>query len=300
MKRIIGLIALMLVTISTLQAQEFQCSVSINSTQISSTGNQERYNELRQKLYTFVHDRKWCQYNLKQNERIECSITINLTKASGDEYEGTATLVLQRPVYKASYKTTLMSFQDKKVKFRYADGDPLEYDENSALSELTSLIAYYLNLFIAVELDSFSQNGGDPYFTKCQNIVNLNLKETGWNVAESGQNNRYWISENFTNSTYSKIHDFYYQYHRLGLDVMYETPDAGRAVILESLKLLQQVNAQKSNLAVLRIILNSKKDEIINIFKEGMPSEKTQVINIMKQIDPTNSSAYDAINSTSK
>ncbi|MBR3559443.1 MAG: DUF4835 family protein [Bacteroidales bacterium] len=300
MKRIIGLIALMLVTISTLQAQDFQCSVSINSTQISSTGNQERYNELRQKLYTFVHDRKWCQYNLKQNERIECSITINLTKASGDEYEGTATLVLQRPVYKASYKTTLMSFQDKKVKFRYADGDPLEYDENSALSELTSLIAYYLNLFIAVELDSFSQNGGDPYFTKCQNIVNLNLKETGWNVAESGQNNRYWISENFTNSTYSKIHDFYYQYHRLGLDVMYETPDAGRAVILESLKLLQQVNAQKSNLAVLRIILNSKKDEIINIFKEGMPSEKTQVINIMKQIDPTNSSAYDAINSTSK
>ncbi len=208
--------------------------------------------------------------------------------------------MLQRPVYKASYKTTLMSFQDKKVKFRYADGDPLEYDENSALSELTSLIAYYLNLFIAVELDSFSQNGGDPYFTKCQNIVNLNLKETGWNVAESGQNNRYWISENFTNSTYSKIHDFYYQYHRLGLDVMYETPDAGRAVILESLKLLQQVNAQKSNLAVLRIILNSKKDEIINIFKEGMPSEKTQVINIMKQIDPTNSSAYDAINSTSK
>ncbi len=300
MKRIIGLIALMLVTLSTLQAQDFQCSVSINSTQISSTGNQERYNELRQKLYTFVHDRKWCQYNLKQNERIECSITINLTKASGDEYEGTATLVLQRPVYKASYKTTLMSFQDKKVKFRYADGDPLEYDENSALSELTSLIAYYLNLFIAVELDSFSQNGGDPYFTKCQNIVNLNLKETGWNVAESGQNNRYWISENFTNSTYSKIHDFYYQYHRLGLDVMYETPDAGRAVILESLKLLQQVNAQKSNLAVLRIILNSKKDEIINIFKEGMPSEKTQVINIMKQIDPTNSSAYDAINSTSK
>ena len=30
-----------------------------------------------------------------------------------------------------------------------------------------------------------------------------------------------------------------------------------------------------------------------------MPSEKTQVVNIMKQIDPTNSSAYDAINSSS-
>ena len=281
MKRIIGLLLMTMLTLGTLKAQDFQCAVSLNTTQISSSGNQQRYNELRQKIYSFVHERKWCQYNLKQNERIECSISINLTKASGDEYEGTATLVLQRPVYKASYKTTLMSFQDKKVKFRYADGDPLEYDENASLSELTSLIAYYLNLFIAVELDSFSPNGGSPYFAKCQNTVNLNTKDVGW-------------------SAYSKIHDFYYQYHRLGLDVMYETPDAGRAVILESLKLLQQVNAQKSNLAVVRIILNTKKDEIINIFKEGMPSEKTQVINIMKQIDPTNSSAYDAINSSSK
>jgi len=299
MKRIAGIFFVLIMMLGSLQAQDFQCSISINTTQISSTGNQQRYNELRQKLYSFIHERKWCQYNLKQNERIECSISINLTKASGDEYEGTATLVLQRPVYKASYKTTLMSFQDKKVKFKYADGDPMDYDESSSLSEITSLIAYYLNLFLAVELDSFSPNGGSVYFSKCQNIVNLNNTLVGWNVAESGQNNRYWITENFTNGTYSKLHDFYYQYHRLGLDVMNETPDAGRAVILESLKLLQQVNAQKSNLAAVRIILNSKKDEIINIFKEGMPSEKTQVINIMKQIDPTNSSAYDAINSSS-
>lgn len=300
MKRIIGILVLLLIAFSPLKAQDFQCAISINTTQISNTGNQQRYNELRQKLYTFIHDRKWCQYNLKQNERIECSISLNLTKASGDEYEGTATLVLQRPVYKASYKTTLMSFQDKKIKFKYDDGDDLEYDENANLSDLTSLIAYYLNLFLGVEFDSFSPNGGSAYFAKCQNTVNLNSSGVGWNVAESGQNNRYWITENFTNSTYSKLHDFYYQYHRLGLDVMNETPDAGRAVILESLKLLQQVNAQKSNLAAVRIILNTKKDEIINIFKEGMPSEKTQVINIMKQIDPTNSSAYDAINTASK
>jgi len=299
MKRIAVILVILMTALSSLKAQDFQCAISLNTTQISSSGNQQRFNEMRQKLYSFVHERKWCQYNLKQNERIECSITINLTKASGDEYEGTATLVLQRPVYKASYKTTLLSFQDKKVKFKYDDGDELEYDENANLSELTSLIAYYLNLFLGVELDSFSPNGGSAYFSKCQNTENLNSSIAGWNVAESGQNNRYWITENFTNGTYSKIHDFYYQYHRLGLDVMNETPDAGRAVILESLKLLQQVNAQKSNLAVVRIILNTKKDEIINIFKEGMPSEKTQVINIMKQIDPTNSSAYDAINSSS-
>ena len=223
MKRLFGLFLVLIISVSTLKAQDFQCSVSLNTTQISSSGNQQRFNELRQKLYTFVHDRKWCQYNLKQNERIECSMTINLTKASGDEYEGTMNLVLQRPVYKASYKTTLMSFQDKKIKFRYADGDPLEYDENATLSDLTAIVAFYLNLFIGVELDSFSPNGGAAYFTKCQNTANLNSKNVGWSVAESGQNNRYWIAENFNNSTYNKLHDFYYQYHRMGLDVMYES-----------------------------------------------------------------------------
>ena len=282
MKRIIGLFIIMLVALSSLNAQDFQCSVSINANQISSSGNQQRYNEAIQRLHQLSASRQ------QQDPEHYFRFAIN------DDL-----------VYRQ-----LSDFKLKENQERYKQLSTLQNRQNTMsqqldssrdyLSDLTSLIAYYLNLFIAVELDSFSQNGGSPYFSKCQNIVNLNQKEVGWNVAESGQSNRYWITENFTNSTYSKLHDFYYQYHRLGLDVMYETPDAGRAIILESLKLLQQVNAQKSNLAVVRIILNTKKDEIINIFKEGMPSEKTQVINIMKQIDPTNSSAYDAINAASK
>ena len=301
MKRLCTLICLLLLC-GCLAAQDFQCQVSINANQVTGGVNQQRYNDLQQKLYQFIHDRKWCQYNLKTNERIECALQINLTEVSGDVMKGTMTILLQRPVYKASYKTTLLNFQDKNIQFTYAEGDPLEYADNQNLSQFTALIAYYLNLFLAVEFDSFSMNGGAPYYSNMQSIVNFNqsAREKGWSVADNGQSNRYWISENLTNSTYSKLHDFFYQYHRLGLDVMNETPDAGRAVILESLRLLQQVNAQKSGLALVKIIASTKCDEIVNIFKEGMPSEKTQVINIMKQIDPTNSSRYDAINSASK
>lgn len=301
MKRLCTLICLMLLC-GCLAAQDFQCQVSVNANQVTGGVNQQRYNDLQQKLYQFIHDRKWCQYNLKTNERIECALQINLTEVSGDVMKGTMTILLQRPVYKASYKTTLMNFQDKNIQFTYAEGDPLEYADNQNLSQFTALIAYYLNLFLGVEFDSFSMNGGAPYYSNMQSIVNFNqsAREKGWSVADNGQSNRYWIMENLTNSTYNKLHDFYYQYHRLGLDVMNETPDAGRAVILESLRLLQQVNAQKSGLALVKIIASTKCDEIVNIFKEGMPSEKTQVINIMKQIDPTNSSRYDAINTASK
>lgn len=281
---------------ASLMAQDFQCQVSINSSQISGS-NREKYNSLQQELYNFINDRKWCQYNLKTNERIECGLMINLTEVSGDVLKGTMTIQLQRPVYNTNYKTTVLNFQDKKIQFNYTEGKALEYSDGVNLDQFTSLIAFYLNLFLGIDFDTFSLNGGSPYYTNCQSIVSLNQSssEQGWQSFESGQNNRYWLIENLTNGTYSKLHDFLYNYHRLGLDVMADNPDAGRAVIFESLKLLQQVYRQKSNLVMVQYLVGAKSDEIINIFKEGLASEKTQVVSIMKQLDPSNASKYDAI-----
>lgn len=280
-----------------LNAQDFRCNISVNSQRIAGT-NVEKFNSLQQELYAFVNDRKWCQYALKMDERLECSILINLEKQSGDTYDATLTVQLQRPVYKSSYKTSVINFIDKSARFTYVDGDALEYAEGSNLSQLTSLIAFYLNLFLAVDFDTFSLNGGTPYFNKCQDILNLNqaAAEPGWQSVESGQNNRYWLIENFTNNAYSQFHDFFYQYHRLGLDVMADSPDVGRAAVLEALRLLQQVNQQRTALYLMTIIVQTKQQEIINIFKEGSPSEKQTVIQIMKQVDPSNSSKYEAIN----
>lgn len=296
MKRIIILLSCIFLALSV-SAQDFRCQVSINTSQISGS-NKNRYDALREALTSFINERKWCSYTLKNNERIECALLLNLSDASGDVMSGTMTIQLQRPVFNASYKTTVLNFQDKNIKFTYEEGAPLEYSDNSNLNQFTSLIAFYLNLFLAVDFDTFSQNGGSEYYAKCQSIINQNMNssEPGWKSFESGHNNRYWLLENLTNSQYSKIHEFLYKYHRLGLDIMTESPDAGRSVIAESLRLLQQVNAQRSGLYIIQVIMQSKADEIINIFKDGLPNEKTQVVNIMKQIDPSNSSKYDAIN----
>ena len=81
---------------------------------------------------------------------------------------------------------------------------------------------------------------------------------------------------------------------------MVDNPDAGRAVIFEAIKALQQAARQKSNLVIVQYLVSAKSDEIINIFKEGLANEKTQVVNIMKQLDPANSSKYDAITAANK
>lgn len=295
MKRFFLTLLVLCVSFSVM-AQDFQCSVSVNSSQISGS-NKSKYSTLQQTLYSFINDRKWCQYNLKANERIECSLLITLSDVSGDVMKGSMTVQMQRPVYGSNYKSPLLNFQDKDVKFQYEEGQALEYSENASLSQLTSLIAFYLNFFLAIDFDTFSQNGGEPYFTKCQSIVSVNqsASEPGWKSYETGQKNRYWLMENMTNSQYSKFHDFFYTYHRLGLDVMSESPDAGRASVLEALKMLQDISKIKSNLFMVQIITLAKSQEIINIFSEGTQTEKNTVINIMKQLDPANQSKYAAI-----
>ena len=183
------------------------------------------------------------------------------------------------------------------MEFSYEEGTPLEYAENTNLSQLTSLVAFYLNVFLALDFDTFSLNGGSPYYEKAQAVVNAcqNATEPGWKSYETGQRNRYWMIENLTNHTYSKIHDFLYKYHRLGLDMMSESTDIGRASVLEAIRDLQKVNSQKSNIYIVQIMVQAKADEIVNIFKEGTAAEKTEVVRLMKQLDPSNGSKYDAI-----
>ena len=292
-----GILWMVLMMAFSLSAQDFQCQLSINSTAISGS-NRNKFNTLQQELYKFVNDRKWCQYTLKTNERIECAIMIVLTGAQGDTYTGEMNIQLQRPVFNTNYKSPVLNMKDNDIKFTYEEGTPLEYSENQNLSNLTSLIAYYLNIFLGLDFDTFSLNGGDPYFSLAQGVVNAcqSATEQGWKSYENAQKNRYWLMENLSNPTYSKIHDFLYKYHRLGLDMMSESVDVGRASILDAIRDLQKVNSQKSNLYIVQVMVQAKADEIVNIFKEASTVEKTEVIRLMKQIDPANSAKYNAIN----
>ena len=292
-----GILWMVLMMVFSLSAQDFQCQLSINSTAISGS-NRNKFNTLQQELYKFVNDRKWCQYTLKTNERIECAIMIVLTGAQGDTYTGEMNIQLQRPVFNTNYKTPVLNMKDNDIKYTYEEGTPLEYSENQNLSNLTSLIAYYLNIFLGLDFDTFSLNGGDPYFSLAQGVVNAcqSATEQGWKSYENAQRNRYWLMENLSNPTYSKIHDFLYKYHRLGLDMMSESVDVGRASILDAIRDLQKVNSQKSNLYIVQVMVQAKADEIVNIFKEASTVEKTEVIRLMKQIDPANSAKYNAIN----
>lgn len=277
-------------------AQELNASVQVTAQQVEGT-ERKVFQTLQQALYEFINNRKWTNYSYKLEERIECTFLITITeRVSSDEFKGKINIVIRRPIFKTSYNSPLFNYIDNDFSFRYIEYQSLDYDENSFTSNLTSVIAYYVNIVLGLDADSFSPFGGSPYFEKAQTIVSTaqNATEKGWKAFES-QKNRYWLVENLLNTSYSPAREAMYKYHRLGMDVLTENVETGRASITESLELLRNVNRQKPGLFLLQLIMDAKRDELVNIYSQAAPMDKTKVVNLLKEIDPANSNKYQKI-----
>jgi hypothetical protein len=222
-------------------------------------------------------------------------LTIN-EQVSSEKFRGQLNLVLKRPVYKSNFNTTLFNYIDKDIEFTYVENVPLEFNDNSFDSNLTAIIAFYINIFLGLDGDSFSLLGGTAYFERAQAIVQSaqSTPEPGWKAYEN-QKNRYWLSENLTNPIYRSARESIYKYHLQGLDKMYDNAEIGRAAIAESIKFLGQANQQKPGSFLIQLIMEAKRDEIIQVFSEGSQNIKTEVVNTLKEIDPANGSRYQQI-----
>jgi len=254
---------------------------------------------MQKDLYEFLNNRKWTDNVFSNDERIECTILINLTEqVSVDEFKGTMQIQSNRPIFNTNFNSVLLNYKDNDIDFHYVEFQTMEFTENSNLSNLTSLLAYYAYLIIGLDYDTFSPEGGTPYFQKAEKIVTnaQNATEKGWKSFE-GQKNRYWVIENILNSKYGPVRDFYYHYHRLGMDIMADKAADGRSEIAEDLKLLQKVFREKPSqfMNYLQMVFDAKSDEFVNVFSESFPDEKTRVCAILKEIDPANSTKYQKI-----
>lgn len=296
MKKLLIIILFSLASQTALFSQEFLVNISVNAPTIEGT-DRRVFESLQSALYEFMNNRKWTNANIKNLERIECTMMLTVReRMSSDEYKGTLNVVLQRPIYKTSYNSVQFNFIDENVQFRYLESQPLEFSENSFSSNLTAVFAYYAYIMLGLDFDSYSLNGGDAFYTAAENIVNSaqNANERGWKAFD-GNRNRYWLIENLRNPSYRMLRQFLYEYHRQGLDLMADNQDEGRANIASSIAYLQLAKKSRSDLFFLQLIADAKRDEIINIFSKGSPQEKTKVSNIMMEVDPANALKYEKI-----
>ncbi len=280
-------------------AQEFNCQVQINAASVNGS-EKTVFRTLQTALYEFVNNRKWTNGVLKPEERLEATILIDIRDwPSTDQFKGTISVALKRPVYRASYTTSMLNFQDKDFSFKYAEFDPLTYNDGSFDSNLTSVVAFYLYVMLGLDADSFSDLGGSIYYQKAYAIVNAAQgasEYAGWRSFES-MRNRYWLIENLTNSSYVGLRKGIYQYHRLGLDVMSENMETGRTAIGECIENWEKVNREKPGLFAMQLMLEAKRDELVNIYSQASPMDKTKAVNTLKVIDPAGFSKYKQLES---
>lgn len=297
--RLIQLFVLGILSTLPCYSQELNCSVQINSSQVSAS-DKTVFENLQSAVYEFMNNRKWTNYEYQLEEKIECTVLI--TVSSWDNIESfNATIQVQsrRPVFNSSYFTTLLNYQDRDFTFKYVSGQPLDYVDNTYSSNLSSVLAFYAYLIIGFDFDSYSEFGGTPFFEKAQGVITAaqNSPDKGWKAFEN-QKNRYWIIENLLNSSYDEFRKAMYMYHIQGMDIFTEDAQKARVAISDAMALLQQVYKEKPGLFIISLFMLAKSDELVNVFTPAPVVEKTKVVNILKSVDPANSAKYNKILTT--
>lgn len=281
-------------------AQELKCTVEINVQKLQTT-DPKVFQTLETAIFEFMNTRKWTNDAFSTQERIECSIFINVIEESSTNiFRATVNVQSSRPVFNSDYNSVLFNFVDKDWIFEYKEFEALEYSDNDFRSNLTAMLAYYAYLIIGLDYDSYSLNGGTPYFQKAQTVVNsipssMNSDVApGWRPFEN-DNNRYWIVDNLLNTRFSPIRESLYLYHRLGMDVLYDNMANGRQVVLNCLRQIGEVSSEYPNSPFIRLFFNAKSEELINLFSAAPPNEKTNAIQVLCKCDPVNCGKYQQI-----
>ena len=282
-------------------AQEFNARVSVVANRVGNNVNRNTFNTLQTALNNFINNRKWATDNFDPNEKIDCNFLLNLEPTQEQNvYSAQLTIQAARPVFNSSYQSPLINFKDESIVFKYVEFQQLEFNDNRVtgsdplVSNLTAVFAYYANLVLAFDYNTFSLKGGAPYFQKAQNIVN-NAPDgrgiTGWKPFDDVRN-RYWLVENMINSKYNIMHDVYYNYYRLGMDKLYEDEKVARAELLNVLNLLESFNTDNPNTMINQFFFQGKASEWINVFKKAMPQDKVKARELLARLDLTNATKY--------
>lgn len=281
------------------QSQELNCTVTMVTDQIKSNqlaNSTQTFNEIRNIITDFMNNRRWTKDEFAPTEKINCAVNITLTNASAQgEFNGNATLTVSRPIYGTTFESPLFRFIDRNFSFNYQANTPLDYNENVYTNNLTQILAFYANLVLAVDYDTFSKMGGNPYAQKLFNIANIvpsSSGHKGWKSIGEDTRNRYWLAENMMSPQMVPVREGFYNYHRLSLDNFSADTFGARKRIFNLITKMSEINLLKPSSILFYCFFDSKHEEIINIFSQAPSAEKQKIYTLLINLDPTHTENY--------
>ncbi len=277
-------------------AQELQATVSINYQQVSN-GNPQLFTNLEKQVKEFLNTTKWTDKQIVDIEKIECNFFINITSYNSNNFEATLQVQSSRPIFNSTFSAPIVNINDKNFSFRFIEFEAMVYDQNSFNSNLVSVLAYYANLIIGMDMDSYALKGGAKYLGIASNIVNV--AETsgykGWSQTEGTNNNRNFLISDLMSATFLPYRTAMYQYHRLGLDTMADDLLKSKEAIATSIATLAEIQKVRPNSLLARTFFDAKADEIVAIFSEGPRMDTAKLLETLQRISPLNSQKWNKI-----
>lgn len=277
-------------------AQDLNARVQVVSPKIQ-VANKRVFQTLETAMKDFLNGRKWSADPILPQERIDCNFVLNITNWDGSSnFTGELQVQSSRPIFGSSYTSTLLNLNDKDISFSYTEGQTIDYTDQNFQGNLSSIMAFYANVIVGLDYDTFSKFGGTPYFLAAQTIVTnaQTSSYSGWKAFD-GNVNRYWLSENLNNKLYNPLRSFLYDYHRNGLDIMSDNVSKGRKAIDGLLPLLQQIDRQRVGAMLPLIFYTAKSDELVSIYSKADNQERLTAMNLFLQLDPANGNKYQTL-----
>lgn len=269
-------------------AQELNCIVTINASEIG-VSNKQVFTTMQSAIFEYMNKTKWTNIGYKTHEKINCSLIINiLENPSTNQYKGSLQLQVSRPVYNATYATPILNFNDNDINFNYEEYQPLVFNENSFDSNLVSLLTFYAYTILGFQADTFSYKGGEKFFELAENVVNISQQSggTGWKKTD-GNYTRYQLNENLLSEVYDQFRKTMYDYHLHGLDKMVDDKRAAKETIGKSIIGLQNLYNDRPNTFLIRVFMDTKSDEIVDVFSDGPRIDTSKLREVLSRIFPS-------------
>ncbi len=281
-------------------SQIFNCEVQVIAPTLQNNpANQEIFSSLKNAMIEYINfGYNWTNDKFEQHEQIDVSFLLTLNSKSGNDFSGKLQITSQRPVFNSDYKSLLMSYIDKNVTFKYIRNSPIQYFEGQHVDNLADILAYYIYMILGYDYDSFSMEGGTPYFNKADQILSIcqSASEPGWKAPDGdGSNNRFWLIQNALQPQFTSLRKTFYNYHISGLDQCYINRDTCIKEITSSVNDLLEIHKSRPSSLNMQLFFNAKYEELIKIYLPTSPSERNKIYNLVSQLDPSRIKAYNKL-----
>jgi len=278
----------------TANAQELNCTVNVNFDRITDV-NPQIFKTLEKSLSDFVNNTRFTQRNISKGERIESTLIFNISAFNDNNFTATLQVLSSRPVFNSGYVSPIFNYNDKDVTFRYIEGENLIYNPTTFDSNLVSIVAFYANMIIGLDADTFKKEGGTPYYEAAQGIASVAQGGgKGWSP-QDGNQSRYYLANDILSNTFTPFRTALYEYHLGALDLMSENQKGAKEKAIGAIKTLGELYKVRPNAFLTRVFFDAKSDEIVGMFSGGPLVQVTDLVNTLNKISPLNGSKWSNI-----